>query len=605
MSFSRKPSLRRQICVLFIVTVVLVFCAFLAFYVVAFRSLLTKEERHMYSMMAQVAQKTEDITTSVDLLTSSVCNASATNSLLRETDANAKWRYKQILNNQTSDFARSNPSITNIVLLDTEGRVFSFNGLNYSLVNELNAQYNLFSSNSQPEGFVGPLYSKGSGTPYYANVHSVYSNSASMPADSKIGSCLVIGTCEPIYDACLSATSTSNSLMMVLNSQMQVIVRNREEKQTFDAAIIQALRSQQKQMFSANIDGKKYLISWQPLGTTHWKVVSAVPYREIMTELIPFHLLSLLFFLLLLGTYALLGRRIIIGITLPLEKIAGFIKKGPYYSLHNHMELDEKNEFGELANYINLMLDQISKLTRTNLKNQAQLYETEIANIQARLLALQSQVNPHFLYNTLDAINGLAYLEQTKDIPVAVSALSAIMRYSIKGEEMVEVQKEIACVQKYLQIIDIRFKNRFAFHIDVPDNILGFQIPRFLLQPLVENAVFHGLEPRSGHGSLTLRGELDGQLLRFTCTDDGIGIAPKELSILLRQLESTVTNNSCPVPEGRQGIGLNNLHLRLRLIYGPPYGLSIKSEQGNGTTICMDLPTTPPKESASDHSIYE
>ena len=236
------------------------------------------------------------------------------------------------------------------------------------------------------------------------------------------------------------------------------------------------------------------------------------------------------------------------------------------------------------------MLDQIRDLTTADLKNQSKLYEIEIANSQARLMSLQSQMNPHFLYNTLDAIQGLVYMERTQDIPKAISALSSIFRYSIKGDDIVEVQKELACVDKYLQIMKLRFEDRFTFRVEMDEEILSCCMPRFLLQPLVENAVFHGLEPKQGPGLLELKGTLlDGNNIQFTCSDNGIGMNSEKLITLQKQLE-TIGKQEHPAIKIKQNVGLYNVHLRLRILYGSPYGLSIDSSLQKGTVARIVFP---------------
>lgn len=595
MKFYHRLSLSHQIRLLFAIAVGMTLSISLGFYQVTFESLRSREEQYMYDMMAQVAQKTEDFIASADCLAEAAADASSAVHLLRETNKTKKWRYRQSLNRLFSDIVKSNSSVTNIVLLDNSGKVCGFNGPDYSLVNRLDSLYSLFSPDNCADGFITPLYAGDTDIPYYANIRTVYDTGTYK--DRKLGFCIIIGTCGPLYEACRNTSSMGSSLFMILNDKGEVIVRSQETDAAAETDIIHSLRSRREALFSAEIDGKKYLLSqYAPLPSTGWQIASAVSYREFDSGLREFRNLALLSVFLLLGIYLLLGHMTVSSITAPLNRIIHFIKKGPDYTLRNHVEIAEKNELGYLADQINLMLDQISELTDAALRNQTRMYAIELAHHQARLSALQSQINPHFLYNTLDAIQGLTYLGRIEDIRTAVSSLSTIMRYSIKGEDMVRVRSEILCIRKYLQIIDIRFVNRFTFHISVPDGIMDYEMPRFLLQPLVENAIFHGLEPKTGKGTLSLSSELRGNsVIHFRCADDGIGIAPEELNRLRGRLLDAPEIPNPSLAEKYDGIGLTNIHLRLRLLYGSPYGLSIESAPGQGTVICVDFPTAAPE----------
>ena len=236
------------------------------------------------------------------------------------------------------------------------------------------------------------------------------------------------------------------------------------------------------------------------------------------------------------------------------------------------------------------MPDQINQMSHSVLQNQARLYEAELANNRARLDALQSQINPHFLYNTLSTIRGLTYLNKNEEIRTTISALSFIMRYNVKGDEMVLIKDELTCIKNYLKIIEIRFPGRFEIHLQVDPCVMECSMPRFLLQPLVENAILHGLEPMPGSGSLTLSVSLTPEnLLYVECTDNGVGITSEKLRHLLHMLEQTNCETSSNNTHAH--IGLLNIHLRLKLIYGNSYGLSISSEPMKQTTISAAFPS--------------
>ena len=587
-----KDSLIRQIYTTFalIIAVTLVFA--LLFYRISFLSLRNKESRYMTNMLTQVAQQAEDITASIRLIGSTIANSNAAVHLLGETNMTQKLEYKQSLNKLIAEMSKSNPSAEDILLIDLQGKVYGFSSYDYSLASQLNQKYHLFSSAEYTQGFTGALTI--SDSTYYAYIEPVYEKGVVTPeASEKLGSCLILCSCDPLYKACGNTASSENSLFFILDTSDQIIAQNQRENQTLDPEIIHSLLARDELSFSEKVNGRSHLIHQQPsLPDTGWKVSSVVPYSDISSDLNKVRIIAYLFFFILFSAFGILMWLIMKNLTHPLLRIVDFTQHDAYYALHHSLEIDGPLELRNLAGSINQMLKRINELNRTVIQNHARLYEIELANNRAQLYALQSQINPHFLYNTLNTIQGLTYLGKDEEIRTAIGALSFVMRYSIKGDEIVLVNDEIQCIEKYKQIIDIRFSRRMQISISVDDSIRNCKMPRFLLQPLVENAVFHGLEPRPGKGNLTLTGTLvSGSILHFVCTDDGVGIAAEKLA----ELQTALHDDTQVMREQNthEHVGLLNIHQRLQLMYGPAYGISLSSKPGEGTVVCLDFPFEP------------
>lgn len=596
-----KESLIRQIYTTFalIIAVTLVFA--LLFYRISFLSLRNKESRYMSNMLTQVAQQTEDITTSIQLMGTTIANSTSAVYLLGETNITQKLEYKQSLTKLIAEMSKSNPSIKDILLIDLQGKVYGFSSYNYSLASQLNQKYNLFSSTEYTQGFTGALTLSDSSTTYYAYIQPVYEKGiASQEESKKLGSCLILCSCDPLYKACGNTASSENSLFVILDTSNQIIAQNQSVNQALDTEIIRSILASDELSFSEKINGKSHLIHQQPsLPDTGWKVSSVVPYSDISSDLNMVRFIAYLFFFILLSAFGLLIWLIMKNLTRPLLKIVDFTQHDAYYALHHSLEIDRPLELKNLASSINQMLKRINELNHTVLNNHARMYEIELANNRAQIYALQSQINPHFLYNTLNTIQGLTYLGKDEEIRTAIAALSFVMRYSIKGDEMVRVNDEIQCIEKYLQIIDIRFSRRLQISISVDDSIRNYKMPRFLLQPLVENAIFHGLEPKPGKGNLTLTGTLvSDSILHFVCTDDGVGIAAEKLAALQAALHDDT--EIMGEQNSHEHVGLLNIHRRLQLMYGPAYGVSLSSTPGEGTVVCLDFPFEPEGLSARD-----
>ena len=449
------------------------------------------------------------------------------------------------------------------------------------MANKLNLQYDLFSPDIYSEGFTGALYLPDEDATYYAYIKTIY-NDIYASNQKKLSTCIIICSSESLYRACTNASNSHKDLFAILDSDNQILASNHDLEDAY-------------QLISDNRSTNNLTLQSDTLTLANWNILCSVPYSELYSELLPIRHFAVLLISVMLFSFLLLAYLINKRVIYPLLNIVNFLSKDAYYILHNQLEIKENNEIGTLSININQMLNQINELTHTVLHNQSQMYEAEISKNHAQILALQTQISPHFLFNTLNSIKGLAYQKKIKELCASVDSLSYVMRYTLYGNNLTSIKNELLCIEKYLQIINLRFPDRFLFRLNVDKVIYNYEMPRFLLQPLVENSISHGLEPKSERGTLTLTALLrDNSILHFECTDDGVGISPDKLVDLRQKLEDTSSINN-PDGENQSGIGLFNIHARIRLIYGVPYGLSILSSP-EGTTICMDFPSAPPNK---------
>ncbi|MDB4867152.1 MAG: sensor histidine kinase [Cohnella sp.] len=194
------------------------------------------------------------------------------------------------------------------------------------------------------------------------------------------------------------------------------------------------------------------------------------------------------------------------------------------------------------------------------------LFHSELKEREAELRALQAQIKPHFLYNTLDSIYWMARLQKNQEAAQMALSLSESFKLSLnKGKETIPVYKELQHIEHYMTIQNIRYNNRFTYHVDIDESIMGTEILKLIVQPLVENAIYHGLEPKLGDGKIEVSGRKDGEYLVFVVEDDGVGIE-----------DMSVTH---------QGYGLTNVKERIELYYGATSFFRITSEAGVGTKV--------------------
>ena len=341
---------------------------------------------------------------------------------------------------------------------------------------------------------------------------------------------------------------------------------------------------------SLTLNKTTYLTDSLLLSSMGWRLVSLVPEDEIAADLMPLLWLGMLIcvvFAICIGVWNLHIQRSIMA---PVKQLTAFIENDLDDKLQNRIHISTSSEMELFCQEINTLLDKVSEMTAERLQDQTRLYEMNLAKKRAELSALQSQINPHFLYNTLDCIRGYGYMLNSSEIVSITNALSSIMRYCIKGADIVALRKEMTIVNYYLDIIRIRFPNRFNYVFDVDPALEDLAIPRFIIQPVVENAIYHGLESRLEKGTLTISchtTETGGCAL--CVTDDGVGIPPERLAEIHRKLSDKSMQDVLNVPAGNS-LALVNIHNRLRNLYGANYGLDIVCPPEGGTRVTLHLP---------------
>ncbi|WP_086349542.1 sensor histidine kinase [Candidatus Enterococcus clewellii] len=242
------------------------------------------------------------------------------------------------------------------------------------------------------------------------------------------------------------------------------------------------------------------------------------------------------------------------------------------------LALPETPELSSLTESLNKMADDLTQLLEENALKQYHLAQSEVR-------VLQAQITPHFVYNSLDAIVSLIEQKHYEKAKEMTFALSDFFRISLsKGKDWISVDTEIKHIQDYLVILQIRYGEMLQFHIDVPETLRDYQIVKMILQPLIENAVYHGIKfiRRAGFVQVTL--EEQGDSLIFTVSDNGIGILPERLVEIQKELAKGVDSDFST------GYGLYNVNKRLLLYYGSQAGITLESHYRKGTTIRVTVP---------------
>lgn len=262
-------------------------------------------------------------------------------------------------------------------------------------------------------------------------------------------------------------------------------------------------------------------------------------------------------------------------INLPLQKIVYAMQLMESGDFDQRAEIIDNDEFGYLASQFNGMCRKIKELFQKDHEKQELLRIAEMKN-------LHSQINPHFLYNTLDSIKWLAKMNHEQEIYTMVKNLGFMLKNSMHlSREFVTIRESLNTLEAYIGIQQIRFADKFVVDTEIEEAIMDHKIPTLILQPLVENAMIHGLEPKPGIGTLMIRGFVKQGRLIFQIQDDGIGMEETELAALIASLNDR---------DGTEHIGLKNVNQRIKLYYGDAYGVSVESMPGRGSSFTLTLP---------------
>ena len=238
------------------------------------------------------------------------------------------------------------------------------------------------------------------------------------------------------------------------------------------------------------------------------------------------------------------------------------------------------DEIGLLENSLDAMVQRNQELI-------AQKFQTRIEKRSAQLRALQAQINPHFMYNTLQIIGGMAIKKDAPEIYDVTVELSDIMRYSLSfGKEMVPLREELHYLDSYLSIQNRRFGGRIHIQKEIDPALLSCLIPKLLLQPLVENSLEHGLSGKGGAWHVTLTGTLEGDAMRLTVADNGMGMDAERVAYIRAEIAKGVDNALASSAH----IGLVNVNSRIRLKYAGAYGVTVESARGEGTRVSILMP---------------
>lgn len=328
-----------------------------------------------------------------------------------------------------------------------------------------------------------------------------------------------------------------------------------------------------KSTYLDNMDG--YLISINPQNKGFTNVNMTFLQIMIWSCIIIIMIFVVLFFLLI-------NNRIVKPLQIFYDKIKEIRTKKQRH-LDEQIELSGCLEIQEIGNEFGGMIEDIAELNEAIFENTTHLYEVELKKQDAELAYLRSQVDPHFLYNTLEVMRQQALVKGNVELAQIAVDMGNIFRYSSKGNTMVTLAEEISIIKSYVRIQESRFQGRLKVFYMIQEKFLKIKIMKMLIQPIIENAIFHGVEPKTEKGSIFVGARVENEDLIITVKDDGVGIPEKELMEIRDCLSEKTFDTS-------KHVGISNTQARIRLMYGEPYGIKIESSESDGTSVFIIVP---------------
>lgn len=387
----------------------------------------------------------------------------------------------------------------------------------------------------------------------------------------------------------------STQKVMIINNNGEILSSSDEEldklaisngdtfKQIFNNNR-EYLISNKKGIKDVKVGNSNYIVLFATLNKNNWKLVSIVDKDEVLSTfyVMKRYTMFVSFLALILGAIFVVITSA--SIYRPISILKSAMQKAREGNLDVRIIEERRDEFKQLYDSFNSMIETINNLIN-------ELYEKKLLATEAELKALQSNINPHFLYNIFETMIWMIELGNTEDLKKMVIALSKFYRLVLsEGRDIITVKEAAEQIENYITVQKIRYKDMLNVDIDIDPQIFNYKMLNMLLQPIVENSIVHGIQGKSGSGNIKIQGKAENvegkKLMVFTIEDDGIGIQKERLEEIKNSLENY--NKS---QDGKDGYyALKNINQRIKLHYGSEYGIDIKSVYGQGTRVVLAIP---------------
>ncbi|WP_284645199.1 sensor histidine kinase [Paenibacillus silviterrae] len=331
-----------------------------------------------------------------------------------------------------------------------------------------------------------------------------------------------------------------------------------------------------KGQFISQKGNSKSIISYDTITATGWKLVQVIPHDKVFKEIFDIRRTSLLTTGFIVLAFLLLAVSIAYSVSKPLKLLNKRMQEIEKNDFNSSLSLSGPKEISTVIESYNHMARQIRELL-------GRLKEEYEQKEDMRFRALQAQINPHFILNTLNNIKWMAYIRNDREVGEMLSSLGSMMEGSIgRGDKLITLKEEMEYVKHYITLMKLRYNEKLSVDFAIPESLYHHEVIKFMLQPIVENSIIHGIEQLDRDGVIRVEAEAKDERLVIRVIDNGLGIEPEQLLELQQSLLNGVTDS--------KSIGVRNVHERIRLQYGEGYGLRFESTYGEMTKVELELP---------------
>lgn len=552
-------------------------------YYVQFAALRTQQtETYTLEMTSQVKGQMDNLVDNITTTAESISYSKHLQEFFVTTDLAKKYVELGPLVMDLLNYPKSsNNQIMDIFAVDLRGNIVTpVQSFGIGVMDQIMKKEDLAASYSRNPGFTSCVKYKE--TWYFAYIHPIINASAQSTMFSCLGYCVVLVATDSICDIMLNVSVTPNSQFFLVNEENRIVAGNVPEN-------IGTFFNEQGIFDGYHSDS--IMLQEQDIDTLGWRAICFVPQSDLVSDMQPIFRNGLILAAILTLILLVIGGIFVYNVNSSLFRLLKFLQSiEGIAQIKDRVRMNTTNEIGIISSWIDRMLDRLEEMTQKIVQTQSQLYDAEISRTRMELSMLQNLINPHFLYNTLNCISSIGLANDIPDVVTMSSAVSRIFRYSIDSRDTVTVREEINCIHEFMKIMNIRYDNKFITMIEVAPGLEDKLMPKMILQPIVENAIYHGIEPKRGKGHLTIRCIQKDEDILFQVCDDGKGMSAEELERLRTRLYDQNAMETISAGDGHTRIGMANIHRRIRLIYKGEYGISVESELDQGTVVTIRFP---------------
>jgi len=574
--FFQNLQIRKKLIICFSLLIVLPVTLMTLFYLNSSRYILEKQSSEYTSDILTALQKNIEYTAvELDTIFIQITNDSETQALLQELSEAARngrditEEQKHRLNTTLKDIYYSHPTAESIYLLS-----FDDHG-NFAAVPEVTVGIS--------EEHLNEIQTNGSSTSWLRCDDNTitYGKMILSLEDAKPLGYLIINLSEKVlFDIYSEVSLYKDNSIFITDKEGRILSHGNKEKlgQQVSADYFKLFATTGEPLAINVINGAPCYTACRSLNNNEWYLfyqTSVHDFESDLLALIQAIIVISVFILVLSLLVAVIVAKTISNPITQLTKTMQQVRNGNFEIRNNY---NAKDEIGILSDSFNTMVENTNELIQT-------IYQKELLKQEAELRFLKFQINPHFLYNTLETINWISRIRGVPEAGEIAKALGDLMREGLRDDDFVPLKNEIRNIENYLLIQQYRYGEKIKIEINIDPSIEEINTPKFILQPIIENALVHGLDSKIDGGNIRIFGGYDEKDIILMVEDDGVGM-PEEIrrNLLNENLRKSSKNDK------HTHIGILNVHKRLRLYFGPQYGLSIYSELGAGTVVTIRIP---------------